>query len=260
VKKVYRHEDNADYWNRRWTEAGADAPRFTDLSIYPIKYARMVMTDPQQATLEIGAGLGRLVKHYHRDGYRITGVERSEVAVSRVKADDPAIDIRVGDVLALPFADATFDVVLAFGLYHNLETGMDRALGETARCLRPGGRFCISMRPDNVEMWANEWYWRLRQRRSRHQPRRFHKWLVKTGEFRDVLRTHGLDTEEVHYARNMSLLYRIPWLRERSTSEGHRRAAGYRLNAVGRVLDRALAGAFPSQFCNVLVYVGTRRA
>jgi demethylmenaquinone methyltransferase / 2-methoxy-6-polyprenyl-1,4-benzoquinol methylase len=46
------------------------------------------------------------------------------------------------DALALPFADATFDVLtIAFGL-RNMEQ-WDRALGEMARVLRPGGHVLV---------------------------------------------------------------------------------------------------------------------
>ena len=262
MKKVFRFEDNRVYWDRRWTEAGEDADRFLDLSIYPIKYAQMVMTDRRARTVELGCGLGRLVKHYHNAGFNICGIERSRAAVERIRSTAPELDVRAGDVTQLPYHDHAFDVVLAFGLYHNLEHGLEQALKETARCLRPGGRFCISMRPDNLEMHLNEWYWNRRQRHLSDQPRQFHKWLVGEREFAALLARVGLRTASVHCARNVSLLYRVPFLRERHNgqTETVRRARGYRLNRVGGALDRCLTAVLARQFCNVLVFIGTNEA
>jgi len=259
MRKVYRREDNAAYWDRRWTEADRDSERFTDLSIYPIKYAEMVMTTPgAEPTLEIGCGLGRVLKHYARDGHQIVGIERSEVAVRRINEEMPELDVRHGDVLDLPFEDGEFNTILAFGVYHNLDEGLNRALAETARCLNTGGRFCVSMRPDNIEMRLNELYWRLRQ--GAGQERRFHKLLVRKREFERLLAGHRLMTRRVYPARNISLLYRVAWLRDRSQtpSETARRSEGYRLNTVGSTLDRLLTRMFPFQSANVLVYVGVK--
>jgi SAM-dependent methyltransferase len=49
------------------------------------------------------------------------------------------VDARVGDIQELPFADASFDtVVAAWMLYHVPD--LDRGLAEIARVLSPGGR------------------------------------------------------------------------------------------------------------------------
>lgn len=258
MRKVLRYEDNAAYWDRRWVEADHDENAFADRSIYPIRFAEVVMNDVTARAVELGAGLGRVLKHYHYAGHRIVGVERSAVAVERLRAEDPGLHVMLGDVRAIPFADGEFDVVLAFGLYHNIEEGFDRALAETARVLRVGGRFCISMRPDNIEMDLNERYW-MRRRPHPGETRRFHKWLVRESEFRKTLERHGLVTESLYRARNVSLLYRVPWLRARARDEAQRRASGYRLNLMGRALDAAIVRLWPAQFCNVLVYIGSRR-
>lgn len=47
-------------------------------------------------------------------------------------------DLRQADVRALPFADASFDLVVDFGTCYHIARP-DRALGELERVLRPGG-------------------------------------------------------------------------------------------------------------------------
>ena len=261
MKHVYRYQDNVEYWNQRWVEAGADKDHFEDLSIYPIRYAEMVMTDSSKCALEIGCGLGRVLLHYQKQGFPVVGVERSEVAVAAIKERHPEADVRLGDALSLPFRDSEFDVIMAFGVYHNLERGIDKGLVEVARCLSPGGRFCISMRPDNIEMRLNEVYWQWHNRKRRRGEKHFHKVLVGEGEFAAMLGRAGLETDSVHRARNVSLLYRLPFLRSRSAARGDeaaRRSMGYRLNAVGRLLDRALKASLPYHTANVLVFVGRK--
>jgi SAM-dependent methyltransferase len=239
-------------------EAGMDAGSFQNISIYPVKYAEMVM-DKSKRAVELGAGLGRLLKHYHHQGFDVVGLERSKVAIQQLQSENLGIEIRLGDVRELPYSDSAFDVVLSFGVYHNLETGMDQSLGEAARVLQSGGRFCISTRPDNFEMRFNEWFWRWKQRRKRGSTQYFHRWLTGEREFTEMLARCGLISERVFRARNVSLLYRLPFLRARSQSEAQRRAQGYRLNIIGAALDNLLVKAMPSQFCNVLVFVGHKQ-
>ena len=211
MKKVYRTEDNRDYWDRRWSEAQEDANEFLDMSIYPIYYADRVISRIPGRILEIGCGLGRLVKHYQSHKREIIGIERSEVAVEKIRTHTPYLDIRVGDASSLDFGANEFDIALAFGVYHNFEAGLEQGLAELARILKPGGYFVISMRPHNIEMILNEWYWRWKSGRSNaSKGKSFHKLLVTAEEFKGLLAKHGLVTDTVHRARNMSILFRIP--------------------------------------------------
>jgi SAM-dependent methyltransferase len=252
-------EDNYAYWDRRWSETDQDPDGFENTDIYPVKYADMVMTDQSARSLELGAGLGRVLKHYYYRGFNIEGIERSSVAVDRLKHENPALPIRAGDALNMPYMDEEFDVIMAFGVFHNIEHHMEKAIAETARCLKRGGKFAISMRPDNLEMRLNEIYWTIKNRSWRKEKRFFHKWIVEEDEFKTLLGGFELITDRIFRARNLSILYRLPMLRENIQSETGRRAAGYRLNAVGRILDRLLTSVAQAQFCNVLVYIGHRR-
>jgi len=258
MKKIYRYEDNKEYWDRRWTEAGEDTDSFTNMDIYPIKYAEMVM-EPGLLAAEIGCGLGRVIKHYNNQGYNIIGIERSEVAVEKINQTNPELDVQVGDVLKLPYSDNKIDILMAFGLLHNLESGIEDALAEISRVLKTDGRFCISMRPDNLEMAFNEVYWRWKKPKQAGAQPRFHKLMVKEGEFAKMLAKIGLEVEQIHRSRNVSSLYRIPFFRSRSIEqgpEGQRRSAGYQLNAAGRFLDNILTRMFPFHTANVIIFIG----
>lgn len=261
MKKVFRHELNEQYWDRRWSETGQDGKEFASLDIYPIKYAEMVIGKPGEKILEVGCGLGRVIKHYAVRGHDVWGVERSKVAVDRLNSESPDLKVELGSAEALPYPSEMFDVVLAFGVYHNIEVGMEAALSEASRVLRAQGRFCISMRPDNIEMNLNEVLWKWGASGHVKDVRQFHKWLTKPSPFSSLLGSHGLRVDGVYFARNMSILYRIPFLRDRSAklgTETARRSAGYKLNAVGTRLDAVLRTCAPFQMCNVLVFTGTK--
>ncbi len=260
MKRVYRYEDNESYWNRRWTDAEEDAAEFLDLNIYPICYAEEVISRVPGRILEVGCGLGRLVKHYNSRGRDIAGIDRSEIAAEQILSQASHLDIRIEDAKAMSFSDAEFDISLAFGVYHNLEFDLEEALLEFARVLKPGGHFVISMRPQNLEMLLNEYYWRLKTSKK-DRPRKFHKLLVRDHEFKDLLTKSGLCTHRVHRARNMSILFRFPFLRDKDikkSSETQRRSKGYRLNIFGRYLDMFLTTLFPREFCNVLIFQGVK--
>jgi ubiquinone/menaquinone biosynthesis C-methylase UbiE len=78
---------------------------------------------------------------------RLVGLDTSAgmLAVARNQADRlrlANVSFGQGDVLALPFDDATFDAVVAGGLFPNLNDPAD-ALRELRRILKPEGRILI---------------------------------------------------------------------------------------------------------------------
>jgi SAM-dependent methyltransferase len=56
------------------------------------------------------------------------------------------VDIETGDMRALPFSDAAFDLVVSSLAIHNIRSNADRrqAIGEGFRVLKPGGRIVIA--------------------------------------------------------------------------------------------------------------------
>jgi ubiquinone/menaquinone biosynthesis C-methylase UbiE len=55
------------------------------------------------------------------------------------------IEVETGDITALPFPDAAFDVVVSMTVIHNIPSraARDQALRELARVLKPGGRMAL---------------------------------------------------------------------------------------------------------------------
>ena len=104
--------------------------------------------------LELGVGTGRIALPIARLGYDYTGVDISEAMVDRLRgkvaelqqaatgAAAPPIRLHLvmADMTALPFLDASFDVVVAVHVFH-LVSAWRQAIEEALRVLRPGGIF-----------------------------------------------------------------------------------------------------------------------
>lgn len=104
--------------------------------------------DEGSSMLEVGCGPGLLwlsTQHRIPAGWRITLTDFSpgmlQVARERLGAE-PFI-YEVADAQALPFADASFDAVIANHMLYHIPD-LPRALAEIRRVLKPGGRFYAS--------------------------------------------------------------------------------------------------------------------
>jgi SAM-dependent methyltransferase len=110
--------------------------------------------------LELGSGTGRLTVPLRRAGVQVVGVDRSAAMLARVgprarRGRGPVPAIVRGDITALPFAPATFALVMApYGMVQSLlsDALLARTLREAARVLPPGGRLGIDLVPD-VPTW-----------------------------------------------------------------------------------------------------------
>jgi demethylmenaquinone methyltransferase / 2-methoxy-6-polyprenyl-1,4-benzoquinol methylase len=92
--------------------------------------------------LDACCGTGDLALADARAGGRVTGLDFSERMLERAGRKAPEFDWVNGDLLALPFPDASFDAAtVGFGV-RNVDD-IERALRELRRVLREGGRLGI---------------------------------------------------------------------------------------------------------------------
>jgi ubiquinone/menaquinone biosynthesis C-methylase UbiE len=99
--------------------------------------------DNGERVLDLATGTGNAALLAARAGAAVTGLDAAArlIDVARGRATDEGIEATfvVGDVQALPFEDASFDVALSvFGLIFAPDA--DRAFAEMMRVLRPDGR------------------------------------------------------------------------------------------------------------------------
>jgi len=98
---------------------------------------------PGDRVLDAACGTGDLaIADLKAGAGKVTGLDFSERMLERARRKDARIDWVQGDMLALPFADGTFDAAtVGFGVRNVADLPL--ALTELRRVLRPGGRLAI---------------------------------------------------------------------------------------------------------------------
>ncbi len=95
--------------------------------------------------LMVAAGTGNDFQHFP-PGLTITAIDVSpgmvERACRKAAAYDGSLNVRVMDVQALDFPDATFDTVATAGTFCSVPDPL-RGLRELHRCLKPGGKLLM---------------------------------------------------------------------------------------------------------------------
>jgi len=104
---------------------------------FDIAFAAVAEASPRRV-LEVGCGMGQFAERVAREtGAEVVATDLSprmvELAASR------GLDARLADVQALPFEDGEFDCAVANAMLYHVDD-LERALGELARVLEPGGR------------------------------------------------------------------------------------------------------------------------
>ena len=142
---LYRkfRDQGANGWNDERAESYQEMFQFISPDLPPATHGNTVLT------LEIGCGAGNFSILLAQNGYRVTGVDISPIAiewaVERANSINMEMDFRVDNVLALVnCGDAMFDLVVDGHCLHCI-IGEDRASCFAAvwRVLKAGGSFVV---------------------------------------------------------------------------------------------------------------------
>lgn len=261
MRITYRSQSVKDYWNSRWTEIPGDSPMANE-DAYPLKFALQTVGSRDGAILEAGCGAGRILRYYHERGFDIRGIDCIEVVVAKLREIDPTLQVEIGDITRLQFPDGTFRYVLAFGLFHSLEHGLDVGVAETLRVLEPGGLVVASFRADNITNRISDWLSDWKSYRSGQLARKeFHKANMSRREFSELFQRAGFIVESVVPVENMPIFYKFSFFRSRTHkvfNETLARSEGWSLSGFGSLLQGVLMRFFPDQFCNLYVLTARR--
>ena len=122
--------------------------------------------------LDVGCGDGQVSRLAWQLGAElVVGVDPTwnQIGVAHERGGGPAY-VR-GPAARLPFADASFDAVVACLVFEHIDD-VDEAIAEVARVLRPGGRFCFFLNHPLLQTPNSGWiddqfldppeqYWRI---------------------------------------------------------------------------------------------------
>jgi ubiquinone/menaquinone biosynthesis methyltransferase len=114
------------------------------------RVAELSAARPGMRALDLACGTGDIAFALEARGARVVGLDITHRMLQLARARNQDGRFVTGDMLALPFADATFDLVTTgYGLRNVPD--LTRAIDEIRRVVKPGGTF-LSLdfdRPDN---------------------------------------------------------------------------------------------------------------
>lgn len=106
--------------------------------------------DGSTHVLDVCSGVGGPARYLaDRLGCRVTGLDitesryRAAVRLTELTGLDHLVGFRLGNALAMPFGDASFDVVISQEAFAHVPD-KPRLIGECARVVRPGGRIAFT--------------------------------------------------------------------------------------------------------------------
>jgi 2-polyprenyl-6-hydroxyphenyl methylase/3-demethylubiquinone-9 3-methyltransferase len=194
----------ADSW---WDARGF---LFTLKALNPARfgYMRRILLDelrlspPGRRVLDVGCGGGLLAEEFARLGFEVTGVDPSEesLSVARQHARGQGLEIgyRHGTGEALPFPDASFDIVYCCDVLEHV-ADLARVIAETARVLKPGGLYFYDTFNRTPASWLALIFLLQELPWTRLMPPHLHDWrmFIRPDELRHLLEQQGLTQSDL---------------------------------------------------------------
>jgi len=94
--------------------------------------------------LDLGTGTGLVARRAIRRVKKVVGLDNSPDMLKIAALENPGVGFVLGDARRMPFRAGSFDKVLARMIFHHLTEGLELALDECRRVLRPGGTLAVS--------------------------------------------------------------------------------------------------------------------
>jgi len=135
--------------------------------------------------LEIGTGTGGMLHALLERGLRARGVEINAALIAQSRQWFGDLPVEPVSGVQLPFADASFDLVLSFDVFEHIRDS-DAHLREVSRVLRPGGRYLVQ----TPSKWPNTLFETIRWK-SFTRWRDDHCALHTPGQLLRRLEAHG---------------------------------------------------------------------
>jgi SAM-dependent methyltransferase len=158
-------EAHAGWWQDQFTD-GAD-PEYEE-QIIPLA---LDLLAGYPRVLDLGTGEGQIARRVAAQGSAVVGLDPTPAQIAVAVSRGGPVRYLLGGAAGLPFADASFDAVLACLVFEHIDA-VDDAIAEVARVLRPGGRFAFFLNHPLLQTPGSGWiddhildppeqYWRL---------------------------------------------------------------------------------------------------
>ena len=182
---------------------GADSARFVKEYFAKGKPARV---------LELGCGTGLYSQHIQSVGVTLHGVDFSAGQLRQMERRGLAMLLVQGDILKLPYRDASFDAVTSFQVLPHFPGQEVKFFQEAYRVLKPGGVFFLDPVSPVAKQARDGAFTKLLRAMSRGLLRysRVKAWNQRPTQeyFRAGLKSVGFDVQtfERHYAKDWEFL------------------------------------------------------
>jgi ubiquinone/menaquinone biosynthesis C-methylase UbiE len=152
------HQQAYDLWATHFDDPALMANRDAETTRWKLEaVVRKLPLTPDSVILDVGPGDGTLFRLVGARVRRCCGVDPSTNAVARLRGlfeGSSNVEFTIGTAEAIPYPDATFDVVVINSVLQALpETAaIERALAEAVRVCRPGGTIFVGELPFRSEL------------------------------------------------------------------------------------------------------------
>src|SRR5580704_13211642 len=154
---------SAEVQGELWGRDPETWANFQESQMRPIYDATLDALEPLagRALLDAGCGAGLAVRLAADRGAAVSGLDASAPLLEVARGRTPEAGLRTGDIQALPFEDASFDVVTSFNA---IQYAADpaAAVAQLARVCRPGGPVAIGVWGDPGRCQTEALFARLR--------------------------------------------------------------------------------------------------
>lgn len=130
-----------------WTKADKPFSLYDNYNEALEQTVQWISPIPGEAGLDIGTGTGNLAGRMLNQGPFMTGIDQSREMLRTCRRKYPQMHVKLGNFLALPFADQSFDFVVSSFAFHHLAPDQQQlALEEIKRVLKASGtsRICLT--------------------------------------------------------------------------------------------------------------------
>jgi len=126
-----------------WSDS-YDEPGNPIVTLEETAVAELLTRLPAGRALDAACGTGRHARRLVGLGHTVSGIDLTPEMLERARVNVPEAAFAVGDLRELPFADASFELVVC-GLALSHLPSLDGAVAELGRVLAPGGRLIVSV-------------------------------------------------------------------------------------------------------------------
>lgn len=158
TSEVYK--DNVNFWERAWGGVKTAYTQMPELPYLPL-IPETLEERGHKSVLDLGCGSGWLSIFLARHGFKVTGIDISQHAITLGKnwAEKESLDIDFVpcDIATIPFEEGRFESIVANSIFEHFPLEASRGIFKILKSIiKPGGTFIACF--DEVGMGAGEYF------------------------------------------------------------------------------------------------------